>query len=64
MQRVETSAGMATSLAPRKAASRGVTPMLRCRCVFSRQMMDVSIIGPIASVSPPRVIVLIVWPVK
>ena len=61
---VETSPGMATSLVPRKAASRGVTPIPRCRWVFSRQMMALSIMGPIASVMPARVIVLIVWPVK
>ena len=63
MQRVETSSGIATSLAPRKAASCGVAPSPRCRCVFSRQMMALSTIGPIASVRPASVITLIVWPV-
>ena len=64
MQSVETSSGMATSLAPRNAASWVVAPRPRCRWVFSRQMMALSIIGPIASVSPASVITLIVWPVK
>ena len=64
VQSVETSSGIATSLAPRKAASCVVAPKPRCRCVFSRQMMALSIIGPIARVMPARVITLIVWPVK
>ena len=60
VQIVETSSGMATSLAPRKAASCGVAPKPRWRCVFSRQMMALSIIGPIASVIPASVMTLIV----
>ena len=42
----------------------GVAPRPRCRCVFSRQMIALSTIGPIASVSPARVITLIVLPVQ
>ena len=38
--------------------------MPRWRCVFSRQMMALSTIGPMASASPARVITLIVLPVK
>ena len=61
---VDTSSGMATSLAPRKAASCGIAPRPRCRWVFSRQMMALSIIGPIASVIPASVMTLIVCPAK
>ena len=57
---VETSSGIATSLAPSMAACLGDAPSDRCRCVFSRQMIALSIIGPIASVSPARVMTLIV----
>ena len=59
---VETSSGMATSLAPRNAASWALAPRPRCRCVFSRQMIALSTIGPIANVNPASVITLIVWP--
>ena len=59
---VETSSGIATSLAPFMAASFGVAPKVRWRCVFSRQMMALSIIGPMASVKPASVITLIVCP--
>ena len=62
VQSVETSSGMATSLAPRNAASWGFAPIPRCRWVFSRQMIALSIIGPIARVRPASVITLIVWP--
>ena len=62
VQRLATSSGIATSLAPRNAASSGVAPRPRCRCVFSRQMMALSTIGPIASDSPASVITLIVLP--
>ena len=64
MQRLATSSGTATSLAPRKAASLGEAPLPRCRCVFSRQMMALSTIGPMASDRPASVITLIVLPVE
>src|SRR5262245_25145383 len=38
VQQLATSSGMATSLAPRNAASFADAPKDRCRCVFSRQM--------------------------
>ena len=63
VQRLATSSGIATSLAPRKAASRVEAPRPRCRCVFSRQMIALSTIGPIASESPASVMTLIVFPV-
>ena len=43
----------------RKAASVGSTPMLRWRCVFSRQMIALSTNGPIASARPANVMTLI-----
>jgi hypothetical protein len=63
VQRVAISSGMATSLAPEKAASRGRAPSPRWRWVFSRQMMALSTSGPMASASPARVMTLSVWPV-
>jgi hypothetical protein len=63
VQRVATSSGIATSLAPKYAASCGEAPSPRWRWVFSRQMIALSTIGPIASVSPARVITLTVLPV-
>ena len=64
VQSVETSSGIATSLAPRKAASFGSSPKPKCRCVFSRQMIALSTSGPIASASPASVITLIVMPTR
>ena len=62
VHKVETSSGSATSLAPRYAASLGDAPKPRCLCVFSRQMIALSIIGPMANVRPARVMTLIVCP--
>ncbi len=63
VQQLATSSGMATSLAPKKAASLRRAPNPRWRCVFSRQMMALSTNGPMASDRPASVITLIVWPV-
>ena len=63
VQRVEINSGRATSLAPRYADSSGDAPRPICRCVFSRQMIALSVSGPIARASPPSVITLMVWPV-
>ena len=64
VQQLATSSGMATSLAPKNAASFGLTPRPRWRCVFSRQMMALSTSGPMASASPASVMTLIVLPVR
>ncbi len=57
-----TISGSATSLAPFRAASRTEAPWFRWRSVFSRQMMALSTIGPIARASPLSVIMLMVCP--
>src|SRR5262249_58444757 len=44
VQIVETSSGIATWLAPRKADSPGGYPIARCRSVFSRQITALSTI--------------------
>ncbi len=64
VHRLETSSGRATSLAPFRAATFEGSPASRCRSVFSRQMMALSTIGPIASARPESVITLIVWPAR
>ena len=62
--RLETSSGRATSLAPSSAETLGGNPSSRWRSVFSRQMIALSTIGPIASARPESVMTLIVCPAR
>ena len=64
VHRLETSSGSATSLAPFRADTSEGSPSSRYRSVFSRQMMALSTIGPIARESPESVITLIVCPAR
>ena len=58
------SSGLATSIAPSRAASSGDLPSERWRSVFSMTTMDWSISNPTASARPPSVIAFKLSPVK
>ena len=61
---VITSIGKATSLAPSAAACLIGFPSSMCRWMFSSTTMELSTRVPTAKARPPRVMMLIVCPVK
>ena len=62
--KVPAKAGMATSAVPSRAASRGDLPIRMCRMMLSTTTMPTSTVVPTASDKPPKVMTLIVWPLK
>ncbi len=62
--KVEAMTAMPTSRAPSTAAFMGGRPRSRWRWIFSSTTMESSTILPMPSVSPPRVITLMVMPLK